>query len=56
MGRPIDDAGLDAAMFDIDVDGSGEVEFAEFLEWWQGQDPEAQKQLMLLQEINFDDL
>ena len=56
MGKPVDDAGLDAAMLEIDKDGSGEVEFEEFLAWWQQQDPEAQKQLMMLQDLNFDDL
>ena len=56
MGKPVDDAGLDAAMQEIDKDGSGEVSFEEFLAWWQKQDPEAQKQLMMLQALNFDDL
>jgi uncharacterized membrane protein YgcG len=56
MGKDLDDAQLDAAMAEIDKDGSGEVEYEEFLVWWQGQDPEAQKQLMLLNELNFDDL
>jgi hypothetical protein len=56
MGKPVDDAGLEAAMLEIDKDGSGEVEFEEFLAWWQQQDPEAQKQLMMLQDLNFDDL
>ena len=31
-------------------------EYEEFLAWWQAQDPEAQKQLMMLNEMNFDDL
>jgi uncharacterized membrane protein len=56
MGKPVDAAGLEAAMQEIDKDGSGEVEFEEFLGWWQKQDPEAQKQLMMLQDLNFDDL
>ena len=56
MGKPVDDAGLDAAMQEIDKDNSGEVSFEEFLAWWQKQDPEAQRQLMMLQALNFDDL
>ena len=43
-------------MAEIDSDGSGELDFQEFLAWWQKQDPEAQRQLMLLQDVNFDDL
>ena len=43
-------------MAEIDSDGSGELDFGEFLAWWQKQDPEAQRQLMLLQGVNFDDL
>jgi hypothetical protein len=56
MGKEMEGAELDAAMNAIDLDGSGEVEYEEFLAWWQAQDPEAQKQLMMLNEMNFDDL
>jgi hypothetical protein len=45
-----------AQMREIDTTGDGELDFDEFLVWWQKQDPEAQKQLMLLQDVNFDDL
>lgn len=40
----------------IDSDSSGQLDFDEFLAWWQTQDPEAQRQLMMLQDVNFDDL
>ena len=43
-------------MDDIDSDGSGQLDFKEFHAWWQTQDPEAQRQLMMLQECNFDEL
>jgi hypothetical protein len=33
-----------------------QLDFEEFLGWWQQQDPEAQKQLQLLQEMSYDDL
>ena len=56
MGKEVSGPELDSAMAAIDQDGSGEVEFGEFLAWWQEQDPEAQKQLMMLNELNFDDL
>jgi len=56
MGKEVSGPELDTAMAAIDQDGSGEVEFGEFLAWWQEQDPEAQKQLMMLNELNFDDL
>ena len=56
MGKVLDDAEFAAAMAEIDEDGSGELDFDEFLGWWQNQDPEAQKQLELLMELDFDDL
>jgi hypothetical protein len=34
MGKTLDDAELDAAMHKIDGDGSGEIEFEEFEQWW----------------------
>ena len=40
----------------VDDDGSGYLDFDEFLVWWQNQNPEAQKQLELLMDLNFDDL
>ena len=54
MGKKLSDKEFDSAMAEIDADNSGEVSFEEFLEWWQRQDPEAQKQLMMLNSINFD--
>ena len=48
---------LTAAMSAMDSDGSGEVEYNEFLEWWVRQDPEAQRQLRLLTSLgDFDKL
>ena len=48
---------LTAAMGAMDSDGSGEVEYNEFLEWWVRQDPEAQRQLRLLTSLgDFDKL
>ena len=35
LGKRLDDAGLDAAMAEMDRDGSGGVEFDEFLTWWE---------------------
>ena len=34
-----------AAMSEMDGDGSGEVDYGEFVEWWKKQDPERQKLL-----------
>ena len=56
MGKVLDDAAFAAAMAEIDEDGSGELDFDEFLGWWQTQDPEAQKQLEMLMDLDFDDL
>lgn len=36
MGRCLIGNDLDEAMSEMDVDGSGEVEFAEFCAWWEG--------------------
>ena len=68
---------LDGAWKAMDSDGSGQVEWKEFVKWccfldllrfsypktsllqwawWLAQDPEAQKQLMLLSELSFDKL
>eukprot|EP01047_Picozoa_sp_COSAG01_P092468 COSAG01_NODE_23832_length_803_cov_1.051355_1_plen_57_part_00 len=53
MGKNMSDAEFAKAMFEIDADGSGELDFGEFLKWWQKQDKDAQKQLMQLSELNF---
>jgi Ca2+-binding EF-hand superfamily protein len=51
MGKQLSDDQFTRAMADIDSDGSGEVDFTEFLQWWQMQDPEAQNQLRLLHQV-----
>jgi|EP01047_Picozoa_sp_COSAG01_P044075 hypothetical protein len=56
MGKTLTDEEFAAVMDEIDVDKSGELDFAEFLSWWQMQDPEAQNQLAILQNLSFDDL
>ena len=43
-------------MAEIDKDQSGELDFNEFLGWWQRQDPEAQKQLEILRGLQVDEL
>eukprot|EP01050_Picozoa_sp_SAG11_P012878 SAG11_NODE_1463_length_4863_cov_15.348657_1_plen_378_part_00 len=35
LGHTLDEAGLDSAMNEMDFDGSGEVDLAEFQHWWQ---------------------
>ena len=51
MGNPLSPAQLDAAMLEMDSDGSGEIDFVEFSTWWsklsstqtlkaQGKDPQ----------------
>lgn len=35
LHRPLSEKELDKAMRDMDEDGSGEVDFEEFLEWWR---------------------
>ena len=35
LGLDLDEAGFVAAMAELDDDGSGEVDFPEFLSWWQ---------------------
>ena len=40
-------------MAEIDLDGSGELDYDEFLDWWQSQDQLAQEQLMKLQALDF---
>ena len=35
LHRPLSDKELDKAMSDMDEDGSGEVDFEEFLQWWR---------------------
>jgi Ca2+-binding EF-hand superfamily protein len=53
MGNPLSPAQLDAAMTEMDSDGSGEIDFVEFFTWWaklsstqtlraRGQDPQDQ--------------
>jgi hypothetical protein len=37
LHRPLSDKELDQAMRDMDEDGSGEVDFEEFLEWWRSE-------------------
>ena len=56
MGKVLSDSEFAQAMAEIDEDGSGEIDFDEFLGWWQSQDPEAQQQLAMLMDLNFDDL
>ena len=34
LGAPLTKVKLDAAMMDMDEDGSGEVDFDEFKDWW----------------------
>ena len=41
-------------MAEVDLDGSGELDYGEFLQWWLAQDKEAKEQLMKLSSINFD--
>ena len=44
MGRPAQNAAaLVAAMAELDSDGSGEVDYTEFVGWWQRQDSESQR-------------
>ena len=43
-------------MAEIDKDQSWELDFKEFLGWWQRQDPEAQKQLEILRGLQVDEL
>jgi hypothetical protein len=45
---------LSKAFAVLDADGSGDVTWSEFFAWWQSQDPAAQAQLMLLNELSFD--
>ena len=40
MGKVSDGEGLDKALAEIDEDGSGEVEYPEFLVWWRKQTSE----------------
>ena len=56
MGKEFSDEEFAEVMKEVDQDGSGELDFGEFLAWWQKQDPEAQKQLMMLQGLDFDEL
>ncbi len=37
LHRPLSEKELDKAMHDMDEDGSGEVDFEEFLEWWRSE-------------------
>ena len=54
MGKEFSDAEFAEVMAEVDADGSGELDYGEFLVWWQQQDQEAQDQLMKLSAINFD--
>ena len=56
MGKTPSQAELAAAFAEIDRDGSGAVDWGEFWLWWQSQDPAAQAQLLLLNELSFDSL
>lgn len=53
LGNPLSPTELDKAMADMDIDGTGEIDFVEFSGWWskltsvqtlkaKGQDPQAQ--------------
>jgi hypothetical protein len=56
MSHADDEEEFAATMRQLDRDGSGEVDYREFLVWWQQQDPDAQAQLNALADLNFDDL
>jgi hypothetical protein len=56
MGVSQSDHEFSSTMTALDTDGSGELDFDEFLQWWLAQDTEAQKQLMQLQQLSFADL
>ena len=51
MKKETTDVVLAEAMAEIDSDGSGEVSYEEFARWWAKQDPSAQQQLTLLEEL-----
>jgi Ca2+-binding EF-hand superfamily protein len=53
MGKELPEGEFQQAMRAIDSDGSGELDFGEFLRWWQTQDAQAQKQLLLMQQVDF---
>jgi Ca2+-binding EF-hand superfamily protein len=56
MGRDLSDAEFGNFMSEIDTDNSGELDFSEFQKWWLRQDPEAKRQLAIINEIDFDEL
>ena len=56
MGKTPSSSELDVAFAMIDRDGSGDIDWREFWMWWQSQDPAAQAQLLLLNELSFDSL
>eukprot|EP01048_Picozoa_sp_COSAG05_P015844 COSAG05_NODE_1961_length_3777_cov_28.309407_3_plen_419_part_00 len=56
MGIDLEQHQFASAMQEIDKDGSGELDFKEFLAWWERQDPEAQKQLQILHDLHVDEL
>ena len=53
MGKEYSDLEFAEKMAEIDLDGSGELDYDEFLDWWQSQDQLAQEQLMKLQALDF---
>eukprot|EP01047_Picozoa_sp_COSAG01_P138041 COSAG01_NODE_68640_length_263_cov_1.164634_1_plen_57_part_01 len=43
VGMELDDAEFAAIMAQIDVDGSGELDYDEFIVWWRKQDAETKQ-------------
>lgn len=52
VGQRLDDAGLDAALSEMDGDGTGEIELPEFEAWW-GLQPQATRSLLQYKYFSF---
>ena len=50
MGYELDPGELSEAMYQMDADGSGEVDFDEFAEWWMEYGDEKSKWMQMLNE------
>jgi Ca2+-binding EF-hand superfamily protein len=51
MGRNLNEHEMKEAMSQIDVDGGGEVDYSEFVEWWGRQDPAEAARMMMFNQL-----